>query len=105
MTLQSTGSGRASGSLGGLASVKEPSPTQSGIEDLATELLRSLPPLLTAAEVAAVLRTTRAAVYARAERGQLPGVIRDRRRLLVDRVALIEWLETRRAPSLGTSGR
>lgn len=58
-------------------------------------------PLLTPAEVASILRTTTTAIYARIERGQLPGVIRDGRRLLVDRAALLDWLEERRATSPG----
>ena len=41
--------------------------------------------LLTADEVAALLRTSRKAIYAMAERGLLPGVIRIGRRLLVRR--------------------
>ena len=40
----------------------------------------SLPALLTSGEVAALLRTTRRAVYAMVERGQLPGVVRLGRR-------------------------
>jgi excisionase family DNA binding protein len=55
--------------------------------------------LLTADEAAALLRTTRKAIYARAERGLLPGVIRDGRRLLVHRDALLSWLDQRRAAS------
>ena len=55
--------------------------------------------LLTADEAAALLRTTRKAIYARAERGLLPGVIRDGRRLLVRRDDLLSWLDERRAAS------
>ena len=43
----------------------------------------SLPALLTSGEVAKLLRTTRRAVYAMVERGQLPGVVRLGRRVLV----------------------
>ncbi|MGH7436959.1 MAG: helix-turn-helix domain-containing protein, partial [Polyangiaceae bacterium] len=43
-------------------------------------------------EVAALLRTSRKAVYAMAERAQLPGVIRIGRRLLVRRDDLLSWL-------------
>jgi excisionase family DNA binding protein len=57
------------------------------------------PYLLTADETAALLRTTRKAIYARAERGLLPGVIRDGRRLLVRRDDLLSWLNERRATS------
>ena len=59
------------------------------------------PPLLTASEVAVVLRTSRKAVYAMAERGQLPGVTRIGRRLLVRRDDLLSWLDERRAASPG----
>ena len=58
-----------------------------------------LPMLLTADDVAGMLRTTRAAVYAMVERAQLPGVIRVRRRLLFDRAELLHWLDHNRAPS------
>jgi excisionase family DNA binding protein len=46
------------------------------------------PELLTAQEVAAYLRTSRAAVYHLIERGQLPGVVRVGRRVLVRRDVL-----------------
>ena len=59
----------------------------------------ALPMLLTADETADLLRTTRAAVYAMAERGQLPGVTRIGRRLLVRRDVLLDWLDQKRAPS------
>jgi excisionase family DNA binding protein len=45
------------------------------------------------------LRTTRAAIYAMTERGQLPGVTRIGRRLLFRRHELIQWLDQNRAPS------
>lgn len=38
--------------------------------------------LLTVAEVAALMRTTPKAVYLKVDRGQLPGVVREGRRLL-----------------------
>jgi excisionase family DNA binding protein len=56
-------------------------------------------PLLTADDVAVLLRTTRKAVYALIERRQLPGVIRLGRRLLVNRQALLHWLHQKSAPS------
>jgi excisionase family DNA binding protein len=59
------------------------------------------PPLLTASEVAVVLRTSRKAVYAMAERARLPGVTRIGRRLLVRRDDLLSWLDERRAASPG----
>ena len=61
----------------------------------------ALPYLLTADEAAGLLRTTRKAIYARAERGLLPGVIRDGRRLLVRRDDLLSWLNERRAAPPG----
>jgi excisionase family DNA binding protein len=55
--------------------------------------------LLTVAEVADLLRTTRGAIYALAERRQLPGVTRIGRRLLFRHDALIKWLDHNSAPS------
>ena len=60
----------------------------------------ALPVFLTPAETADLLRTTRKAIYVMAERGQLPGVTRIGRRLLVRRDALLDWLDQKRAPSL-----
>jgi excisionase family DNA binding protein len=57
------------------------------------------PPLLTVSEVAVALRTSRKAVYAMAERAQLPGVTRIGRRLLVRRDDLLSWLDERRVAS------
>jgi excisionase family DNA binding protein len=61
--------------------------------------------LLTVGETAALLRTTRKAVYVMAERHQLPGVTRIGRRLLVRRDDLLSWLDERRAASPGGSRR
>ena len=58
-----------------------------------------LPVLLTAPETADLLRTTRAAIYAMAERGQLPGVTRIGRRLLIRADVLLDWLDQKHAPS------
>ncbi len=60
---------------------------------------RPLPVLLTADETADLLRTTRAAIYAMTERGQLPGATRIGRRLLFRRDTLLDWLDQKRAPS------
>ncbi len=60
---------------------------------------RALPILLTADEAADLLRTTRRAIYAMVERGQLPGVVRVRRRVLLRSDALLHWLEQKCAPS------
>jgi excisionase family DNA binding protein len=63
------------------------------------------PLLLTTDEVAAILRTSRKAVYAMAERAQIPGVTRIGRRLLIRRDDLLSWLDERRAASPGGSRR
>ena len=60
-----------------------------------------LPLLLTADEAAAVLRTTKKAIYVMVSRRQLPGVTHVGRRVLVRRDDLLHWLDqNRRAPSL-----
>jgi excisionase family DNA binding protein len=61
--------------------------------------LDTLPALLTMHDVAALLRTSRKAVYAMAERGQLPPMTRIGRRLLLRRDDLLSWLDERRAAS------
>ena len=60
----------------------------------------SLPALLTSGEVAALLRTTRRAVYAMVEREQLPGVVRLGRRVLFRQDAMLDFLRRKSAPSL-----
>ena len=55
--------------------------------------------LLTADETADLLRTSRAAIYAMTERGQLPGATRIGRRLLFRRDVLLDWLDQKHAPS------
>ena len=57
------------------------------------------PVLLTATEVAELLRTSRKAIYAMVERRQLPGIIHIGRRVLVCEDALLDWLDQRRASS------
>jgi excisionase family DNA binding protein len=59
------------------------------------------PIFLTVDEVAVLLRTTRKAVYALVERGQLSGVRRLRRRVLVHREELLSSLCEKRASSPG----
>jgi len=59
-----------------------------------------LPVLLTTVEVADLLRTTKKAVYAMVERGQLPGVVRVGRRVLFREEALVDWLGQKSSPSL-----
>ena len=61
--------------------------------------LDALPLLLTVDEVAALLRTTRKAIYAKVERGQIPYVRMSSRCLLFERDVLLAWLRERRAPS------
>ena len=61
--------------------------------------LHSLPPLLTVDDAAALLRTTRKAVYVMIERGQLPGVTRLGRRVLLRSDRLLEWLDQNCASS------
>jgi excisionase family DNA binding protein len=56
--------------------------------------------LLTVSEVAEVLRTSRKAIYAMIERGQLPGVRRIGRRILIRRTDLLHWLDHNCASSL-----
>jgi len=58
-----------------------------------------LPFLLKPAEAAELLRTTTAAIYTRIQRGQLPGVTKDGRRVLIFRDDLLSWLQKSRAPS------
>jgi excisionase family DNA binding protein len=59
-----------------------------------------LPALLTTTEVAELLRTSRKAIYSMVERGQLPGIVRIGRRVLVREDALLDWLRQRSTPSL-----
>lgn len=54
------------------------------------------PAYLTPAEVAELLRTTRTAIYTMVQRGQLPGVTRIGRRILVRRVEVVRWLDSAR---------
>jgi excisionase family DNA binding protein len=55
--------------------------------------------LLTATEVAQILRTTRTAIYAMVARGQIAGVTRIGRRVLFRAEDLLHWLDQNRAPS------
>ncbi len=65
----------------------------------------TLPVLLTVAEAATLLRTTRRAIYAMTERQQLPGVIHIRRRVLLRADDLLNWLDQKRASSPGGEWR
>lgn len=55
----------------------------------------ALPLMLTVGDVGTVLRTTSGAIYAMIERGQLPGVVRVGRRVLVSRDILVAWLQSK----------
>ena len=57
------------------------------------------PALLTAQEVAELLRTSAGGIYKMVERGQLPGVIRVGKRLRFEREVLVHWLHQNRTPS------
>jgi excisionase family DNA binding protein len=59
----------------------------------------NLPLLLTADETGQLLRTSRSAIYAMIERGQLPGVTRIGRRVLIRSDLLMGWIDHNRAPS------
>jgi len=61
--------------------------------------------LLSADEVAVILRTTRKAVYTRSSRGQLPQPVRLGRRIYFLRRDLIRFLEGKRAASLERTKR
>jgi excisionase family DNA binding protein len=54
--------------------------------------------LLTPGEVASVLRTSRKSVYSMIERGQIPGIVRLGRKILVRRDRLTRWLSKNERP-------
>lgn len=59
-----------------------------------------LPFLLTADEVADLLRTSRGVIYGMASMEQLPGIMRIGRRLLFRRDRMLEWLRESSATPL-----
>ena len=59
----------------------------------------SLPLFLTVDETGDLLRTTRPAIYSMIARGQLPGVTRVGRRVLIRSEDLLHWLDQSRTPS------
>jgi len=60
----------------------------------------NLPLFSTTDETATLLRTTRKAIYSMIERGQLPGVTRIGRRILIRTSDLLHWLRQKSTPSL-----
>ena len=79
-------------------------PSTNLVQSSAVTVRRSIdadapPLLLTVDEAAALLRTTRKAVYAMVERSQVPGVIRIGRRVLIRAADLLHWLDQKCAPS------
>ena len=66
---------------------------------LTSDTTQDQPLFMTPDEVAALLRTTRKAVYTMIERGQLPGVTRIGRRVLVRSRELLDFLDHNRASS------
>ena len=63
-----------------------------------------LPIYLTADEAADLLRTSRKAIYSKIERGQLPGVRRLGRRVLIHTESLVHFLDQQSASSLQQKG-
>ena len=61
---------------------------------------RIAPVFLTVKEVADLPRTTPKAIYAMVERGQLDGVTRIGRRVLIRWSDRLDWLDHKAAPSL-----
>jgi excisionase family DNA binding protein len=59
----------------------------------------SMPMLLKVHEAASLLRTTPKGIYSMVERGQLPGVTRVGRRVLIRSAKLLHWLDHNRASS------
>ena len=57
-----------------------------------------LPLLLTVDETASLLRTTRKGIYAMVARGQIPGVTRVGRRVLVHSETLLRWIRQKSTP-------
>lgn len=62
--------------------------------------LDALPMLLTADDIADLLRVSRKAVYNMVDRGEIPHVLRIGKRLRFHRDDVLLWLDESRAPSL-----
>lgn len=65
----------------------------------------NLPFLLTADETADLLRTSRRGVYAMVERGQLPGVTRIGRRVLIRSAVLLDFINQKKCTPSPAGGR
>jgi len=61
--------------------------------------IEEYPLLLNVSEVADILRTSVKAIYAMNDRGQLPGVVRVNRRILVKRPELLAFIDRNSTPS------
>jgi excisionase family DNA binding protein len=72
-------------------------PNTTSLNETTTQ--SALPILMTATEVADLLRTSPKAIYTMVERGQLDGVVRIGRRMLVRRDELVDWLRKKSASS------
>jgi excisionase family DNA binding protein len=70
------------------------------VNEMIPQKIRGPRVLLTPIEVAELLRTTKKAIYSMVERGQLPGIVRIGRRVLVREDALLDWLCQKSTPSL-----
>ena len=70
----------------------------------ASELLPELPPTLTVAEVAGVLRISRGAAYEAIRSGALPGAIRIGRTIRVPKSAVAQLLAAPAPAAAGTLG-
>lgn len=106
MRLRSAGHGRTTSSHSGRpanrgSESRAKSGSNLGAQSLhpASDGATVLPALLTADDVARVLRTTRRAIYAMVEREQLPAPVRVGRRLLLREDDLARWLESKRQVS------
>jgi len=63
----------------------------------------ALPPLMTVAELAVLLQTSKGAVYARHARGGIPGALRLGRTLRFDRRIIVHWLSANSTSAGGQS--
>ena len=87
--------------LSSAAAARNPDPPPDPAPRDPAHAPRDEPLLLTVDETAALLRTTRKAVYALIERAQLAGVVRLGRRVLIRRDLLLSSLTEKRTASPG----